>query len=77
MSESDTDQADCPVSADVEQSARFVCPITHLSCLRYPFVAISKCGHAFSDRAIKQVRNPVLVFSGCLYVAKFCACLVR
>lgn len=52
---SNSAEADGSAPLDAECSAHYVCPITHLSCLRYPFVAISKCGHAFSDRALKQV----------------------
>ena len=38
-----------------ETVAPFICPVTDLSCLRYPFAALPDCGHAFSNRAISQV----------------------
>ena len=44
-----------PTRADDEAAERFVCPVTLLPATRYPFVAISSCGHVFSDRAMKQV----------------------
>ena len=51
----DTQTAGLPTATDAEAPERFVCPVTHLHSTRYPFVAISGCGHVFSDRAIKQV----------------------
>ena len=45
-----------------ETGVPYVCPVTGLTCLRYPFTALPDCGHAFSSRAVAQV---------CLY----CACL--
>ena len=39
-----------------ETGVPYVCPVTGLSCLRYPFTALPDCGHAFSSRAIAQVR---------------------
>ena len=47
--------AACLCTDDSQDAASYVCPITGLSCLRYAFVAISKCGHALSDRAMKEV----------------------
>ena len=38
-----------------ETVAPYICPVTDLSCLRYPFTALPDCGHAFSNRAISQV----------------------
>ena len=37
--------------------SRFMCPITELPCTSYPFAALPACGHAFSSRAIAQVRS--------------------
>ena len=51
----DKQTAKRPTATDAEAAERFVCPVTHLHTTRYPFVAISSCGHVFSDRAIKQV----------------------
>ena len=48
-----------------ERSAPHICPVTDLSCLRYPFAALPECGHAFSSRAITQVR----CFCGPLWVS--------
>jgi Rtf2 RING-finger len=33
---------------------RFVCPVTNLPCERYPTSALVPCGHAFSDRALRE-----------------------
>ena len=38
-----------------EAGVPYVCPVTGLSCLRYPFTALPDCGHAFSSRAVAQV----------------------
>lgn len=53
----DTAIAQQPTRADDEAAERFVCPVTHLPATRYPFVAISSCGHVFSDRAMKQMND--------------------
>lgn len=53
----DTQTAGLPTATDAEAPERFVCPVTHLHSTRYPFVAISECGHVFSDRAIKQMTD--------------------
>ncbi len=47
-----------------ETSAPYICPVTDLSCLRYPFAALPECGHAFSNRAINQVCSSA---SKCFY----------
>ena len=41
-----------------ESRAPFVCPVTGLSCLRFPMSALPGCGHAFSSRALAQVSAP-------------------
>eukprot|EP01025_Chloroclados_australasicus_P045196 TRINITY_DN4931_c1_g1_i1.p2 TRINITY_DN4931_c1_g1~~TRINITY_DN4931_c1_g1_i1.p2 ORF type:complete len:257 (-),score=15.03 TRINITY_DN4931_c1_g1_i1:478-1248(-) len=35
----------------------YVCPVTDLRCGVHPFSALSKCGHAFSDRAIREMKD--------------------
>ena len=59
-----------PTAADAEGMERFVCPVTHLHSTRYPFVAISSCGHVVSERAVKQVSSSSLVRPLFLKVAK-------
>ena len=44
-----------------ESRAPFVCPVTSLSCLRFPMSALPGCGHAFSSRALAQVGAPAKV----------------
>ncbi len=34
---------------------RFLCSVTSALCEQVPFAALTPCGHAFSDRAIRQV----------------------
>ena len=41
--------------ASIEAGVPYVCPVTGLSCLRYPFTALPDCGHVFSSRAVAQV----------------------
>ena len=69
-----TEQADLvgqqPTTTDAEMLERFICPVTHLHSTRYPFVAISSCGHVFSDRAVKQVCSSSIIgnlLSSCTY----------
>lgn len=38
-------------------STPFACPITDLPCDRYPFCALATCGHVFSERAVKEMRD--------------------
>lgn len=49
--------AERPTATDAEAAERFVCPVTHLHSTSYPFVAITACGHVFSDRAVKQMSD--------------------
>lgn len=42
-------------AGSTESRAPFMCPITDLSCLRFPMSALPDCGHAFSSRALAQV----------------------
>ena len=44
-----------------ESRAPFVCPVTGLSCLRFPMSALPGCGHAFSSRALAQVSAPASI----------------
>lgn len=55
LAEQHDQDGDQPTAADAEAAERFICPVTHLHSTRYPFVALSTCGHVFSDRAVKQV----------------------
>ncbi len=37
-----------------DAGSRFECPATQLPCERAPFAALPDCGHALSERAIRQ-----------------------
>ena len=39
----------------LDACAPYMCPVTNLSCLKYPMAALPDCGHAFSSRALAQV----------------------
>ena len=47
------------------RTCRFVCPVTDLLCEQVPFSALTPCGHAFSDRAIKQVKPSTEAYVFC------------
>ena len=43
--------------ADPMLPAPYSCPVTFLRCDRYPFSALTPCGHVFADRALKEATS--------------------
>ncbi|GAB4819269.1 hypothetical protein N2152v2_006315 [Parachlorella kessleri] len=52
----DQEQA-TPPETDASQQAVYRCPITDLPCDSYPFVALATCGHVFSERAQREMKD--------------------
>lgn len=56
-----------PASPQVEGAVPLACPITDLPCDRYPFVALPGCGHVFSERAVKEIRDGTCALCGAAF----------
>ncbi|KAK9836326.1 hypothetical protein WJX81_005424 [Elliptochloris bilobata] len=57
-------------AADTATPSGYVCPITDLAAGRGPFVALPACGHALSERALRQVADGACPVCGASYEAE-------